>query len=69
MGRPGNRGIYRIYKESPVPPRGPQPPGGPAGDGGGGGRPNLAQAGGRDSSKLPEALTAARQLIADTVQR
>ncbi len=27
--------------------------------GGGGGRPNLAQAGGRDSSKLPEALTAA----------
>ncbi|MEQ9236076.1 alanine--tRNA ligase [Coleofasciculus sp. E2-BRE-01] len=32
--------------------------------GGGGGRPNLAQAGGRDSSKLPEALdTAKRQLI------
>jgi alanyl-tRNA synthetase len=28
--------------------------------GGGGGRPNLAQAGGRDSSKLKEALTAAR---------
>jgi alanyl-tRNA synthetase len=32
--------------------------------GGGGGRPNLAQAGGRDSSKLKEALETARiQLI------
>ena len=31
--------------------------------GGGGGRPNLAQAGGRDASKLPEALsTASSQL-------
>jgi alanyl-tRNA synthetase len=29
--------------------------------GGGGGRPNLAQAGGKDGSKLPEALEAARQ--------
>jgi alanyl-tRNA synthetase len=29
--------------------------------GGGGGRPNLAQAGGRDASKLPEALKTARQ--------
>jgi alanyl-tRNA synthetase len=29
--------------------------------GGGGGRPNLAQAGGRDASKLPEALEKARQ--------
>ncbi|MGA1625652.1 MAG: DHHA1 domain-containing protein, partial [Prochlorothrix sp.] len=28
--------------------------------GGGGGRPNLAQAGGRDESKLPEALEAAK---------
>jgi alanyl-tRNA synthetase len=28
--------------------------------GGGGGRPNLAQAGGRDTSKLPEALATAR---------
>ena len=28
--------------------------------GGGGGRPNLAQAGGRDASKLPEALEAAK---------
>jgi alanyl-tRNA synthetase len=31
--------------------------------GGGGGRPNLAQAGGRDASKLPEALKTARQQI------
>jgi alanyl-tRNA synthetase len=36
--------------------------------GGGGGRPNLAQAGGKDSSKLPEALATARQLIADSYQ-
>ncbi|WP_026097541.1 alanine--tRNA ligase [Baaleninema simplex] len=33
--------------------------------GGGGGRPNLAQAGGRDASKLPEALEAAKQQLAD----
>ncbi len=32
--------------------------------GGGGGRPNMAQAGGKDSSKLPQALTKARELIA-----
>jgi alanyl-tRNA synthetase len=31
--------------------------------GGGGGRPNLAQAGGRDASKLPEALAEARQQL------
>jgi alanyl-tRNA synthetase len=31
--------------------------------GGGGGRPNLAQAGGRDASKLPEALNTARQQL------
>ncbi|MEB3227250.1 MAG: alanine--tRNA ligase [Synechocystis sp.] len=31
--------------------------------GGGGGRPNLAQAGGRDASKLPEALTTAREQL------
>ncbi len=31
--------------------------------GGGGGRPNLAQAGGKDAEKLPEALQLARQLI------
>ncbi len=32
--------------------------------GGGGGRPNLAQAGGKDASQLPAALAKARQLIA-----
>ncbi|PSN18442.1 alanine--tRNA ligase [filamentous cyanobacterium CCP5] len=31
--------------------------------GGGGGRPNLAQAGGRDASKLPEALVAAKEQL------
>lgn len=31
--------------------------------GGGGGRPTMAQAGGKDASKLPEALETARQLI------
>ena len=31
--------------------------------GGGGGRPNMAQAGGRDASKLPEALTAVAGLV------
>ncbi|MBP0004306.1 MAG: alanine--tRNA ligase [Cyanobacteria bacterium SBC] len=31
--------------------------------GGGGGRPNLAQAGGRDATKLPEALEAAKQQL------
>ena len=34
--------------------------------GGGGGRPQMAQAGGRDSSKIPEALAAARDIIAGT---
>ncbi|MFM2312565.1 MAG: hypothetical protein RLZZ04_1841 [Cyanobacteriota bacterium] len=33
--------------------------------GGGGGRPNLAQAGGRDGSKLDEALAAAKQQLID----
>ncbi len=33
--------------------------------GGGGGRPQMAQAGGRDSSKIPAALEAARDLIAE----
>lgn len=33
--------------------------------GGGGGRPNMAQAGGKDSAKLAEALDKARRLIAD----
>ncbi|MFP4134546.1 MAG: alanine--tRNA ligase [Halothece sp.] len=32
-------------------------------DGGGGGRPNLAQAGGKDASKLPEALQAAQSQL------
>ncbi len=30
---------------------------------GGGGRPNLAQAGGRDASKLDEALTVAKEKL------
>jgi alanyl-tRNA synthetase len=34
--------------------------------GGGGGRPNLAQAGGKDASKLPDALDTARRLIASS---
>ena len=33
--------------------------------GGGGGRPNMAQAGGKDASKLPEALDKAKTLIAE----
>jgi len=33
--------------------------------GGGGGKPNLAQAGGRDKSKVDEALRVARSLIAE----
>ncbi|MEO0946613.1 MAG: alanine--tRNA ligase [Cyanobacteria bacterium J06641_5] len=36
--------------------------------GGGGGRPNLAQAGGRDASKLPEALAAAKQQLQEVLQ-
>lgn len=36
--------------------------------GGGGGRPNLAQAGGRDASKLPEALNTARQQLESSLQ-
>ena len=34
--------------------------------GGGGGRPQMAQAGGRDSSKIPQALATARELIASS---
>jgi alanyl-tRNA synthetase len=34
--------------------------------GGGGGRPNMAQAGGKDSEKLPAALDAAPQFIIDS---
>jgi alanyl-tRNA synthetase len=33
--------------------------------GGGGGRPNMAQAGGKDSSKLPQALNKAREVLAN----
>ncbi|MDJ0713055.1 MAG: alanine--tRNA ligase [Prochloraceae cyanobacterium] len=36
--------------------------------GGGGGRPNLAQAGGRDASKLPEALEAAKKQLIEALQ-
>jgi alanyl-tRNA synthetase len=36
--------------------------------GGGGGRPTLAQAGGKDASRLPEALASVRQLVKDTTQ-
>ncbi|EDX73015.1 alanyl-tRNA synthetase [Coleofasciculus chthonoplastes PCC 7420] len=36
--------------------------------GGGGGRPNLAQAGGRDASKLPEALDAAKRQLIEQLQ-
>jgi alanyl-tRNA synthetase len=35
--------------------------------GGGGGRPNMAQAGGKDSAKLGEALAQARKLIAEAL--
>ena len=34
--------------------------------GGGGGRPQMAQAGGRDSSKIAQALQTARELLADS---
>ena len=37
--------------------------------GGGGGRPNLAQAGGRDPSKLPEALESARTQLQSTLSK
>lgn len=36
--------------------------------GGGGGRPNLAQAGGRDASKLPEALATAKTQLSDLLK-
>ncbi|HZG83928.1 alanine--tRNA ligase [Paenibacillus sp.] len=36
--------------------------------GGGGGRPDMAQAGGKDASKLPEALQAAERLLAKQLQ-
>jgi alanyl-tRNA synthetase len=36
--------------------------------GGGGGRPNLAQAGGRDASRLPAALAAVPEMVAEALQ-
>jgi alanyl-tRNA synthetase len=36
--------------------------------GGGGGRPNLAQAGGRDASKLSEALAKAKSQLTSSLQ-
>ena len=36
--------------------------------GGGGGRPNLAQAGGRQPERIPEALEAARKAVIDVLQ-
>jgi alanyl-tRNA synthetase len=37
--------------------------------GSGGGRPNLAQAGGKDAHKIDDALTRARQLVGDTLSQ
>jgi alanyl-tRNA synthetase len=37
--------------------------------GGGGGRPNFAQAGGRDASKLPDALAEARQQLCQSIHQ
>jgi alanyl-tRNA synthetase len=36
-------------------------------DGGGGGRPDMAQAGGKDPSKIPQALEAAKAKIAEVL--
>ncbi|MCQ2537871.1 MAG: alanine--tRNA ligase [Lachnospiraceae bacterium] len=36
--------------------------------GGGGGRPNMAQAGGKDASKISEAVDAAKQMMQDQIQ-
>ena len=37
--------------------------------GGGGGRPQLAQAGGKNPKKIPQALQAAEQFIAETLPK
>lgn len=37
--------------------------------GGGGGRPNIAQAGGKDASKLDEALEAASQQLKESLEK
>jgi alanyl-tRNA synthetase len=36
--------------------------------GGGGGKPTLAEAGGKDASKLPEALASVRQIVAEAMR-
>ncbi len=36
--------------------------------GGGGGRPTLAQAGGKDASRLGDALEAVKEIVGETVQ-
>ncbi|MBO5561193.1 MAG: hypothetical protein J6A07_06035, partial [Firmicutes bacterium] len=36
--------------------------------GGGGGRPNMAQAGGKDASKIKEALEAAKAVVENSVK-
>ena len=36
--------------------------------GGGGGRPHMAQAGGKDVARLPQALEAVRQIVASRLQ-
>ena len=38
-------------------------------DGGGGGRPNIAQAGGKDVSKLNDALEAAARQLRDSLEQ
>jgi len=35
--------------------------------GGGGGRPNMAQAGGKDSDRLPQALDTLRRLVGEAL--
>jgi alanyl-tRNA synthetase len=36
--------------------------------GGGGGRPTLAEAGGKDAQRLPEALATVQQIVAEAVK-
>jgi alanyl-tRNA synthetase len=36
--------------------------------GGGGGKPTLAEAGGKDASRLPEALASVSRIVAESVQ-
>ena len=37
--------------------------------GGGGGRPNMAQAGGRDASKIPDAIAKAEEVLAQQIAK